>query len=393
VEEVFIVSAARTPIGRFNGSLATLPATTLGAEAVRAAVARAGIDPATVDECIMGNVVSAGLGQNPARQAALGGGLPNSVGALSVNKVCGSGLKALMLGAAMIRTGEAHTIVAGGMESMSRGPYLLPQARNGYRAGHGEIVDSVIKDGLWCAFENQHMGNAAEWVAAHHKVSRQQQDAFALLSHQRAIASIDGGHFDAEIAPVSVPAGKGQSAQVSLDECPRRDTSLAALEKLRPAFEAQGSVTAGNAPGLSDGAAALVLMSGTQAHALGLQPLARILGVAQSAVAPQAVFTAPPFAIERLWARTGTTVDDYDLFEINEAFAAQIIANIRALNLDTDRVNIGGGAIALGHPIGASGARVVATLIYALQRTGGQRGIASLCLGGGEAVAMALEIL
>jgi acetyl-CoA C-acetyltransferase len=393
MEEVYIVSAVRTPIGKFNGALASVPAPILGATAVRAAITRAGIDPASVDECIMGNVVGAGLGQNPARQAALKGGLPNSVGALSINKVCGSGLKAIMLGAAMIRSGEAHTIVAGGMESMSRGPYLLPQARNGYRAGHGEIIDSVIHDGLWCAFEHQHMGNSAEWIAANQRVTRQQQDAFALLSHERAIAAIDAGHFAAELVPVEVADGKGNTTLVESDEAPRRDTSLQALAKLRPAFDEAGSVTAGNAPGLTDGAAAVVLMSGAQAHALGLQPLARIIGVAQAAVSPLEVFTAPPFAIERLWDRTATTVDDYELFEINEAFAAQIIANIRALNLDSDRVNVGGGAIALGHPIGASGARVVVTLIHALQRTGGQRGIASLCLGGGEAVAMALEIL
>jgi acetyl-CoA C-acetyltransferase len=392
MSSVVIVSAARTPIGRFNGALAALSAPELGAAAVRAAISRIQLDPATVDECIMGCVVSAGLGQNPARQAAIAGGLPSSVGALSINKVCGSGLKAAMLGAALIRAGEAHTIVAGGMESMSRGPYLLPQARNGYRLGHGQLIDSVVHDGLWCAFEDQHMGCAAEWIASTNRVTRAQQDSYALRSHERAVASIDAGHFADEIAPLSVPGVKGQATLVSTDEGPRRDTSLAALAKLRPAFADPGSVTAGNAPGLSDGAAALVLMSEERAAALGLMPLARIIGSAQAAVSPKEIFTAPTFAIQNLLDRTATVIDDYDLFEINEAFAAQVIANIRALSLDPDRVNIGGGAIALGHPIGASGARVLITLIHALRRSGGRRGIASLCLGGGEAVAMAIEL-
>ncbi len=393
MDEVVIVGAARTPIGKFNGAYAGLSATDLGAVAVRAAVSRAGIDPASVDECIMGNVVSAGLGQAPARQAAIKGGLPDSVSAFAVNKVCGSGLKAVMLGAALIRSGEAEVIVAGGMEHMSNAPYLLPGARHGYRLGNGELIDAMVHDGLWCAFEHQHMGNAAEWIARTFKVTREQQDTFALQSHQRAIAAIDGGRFADEIAPVSVPGPKGQTLTIDTDECPRRDSSLPALARLRPAFEENGTVTAGNAPGITDGAAALVLMSGARAARLGLTPLARVEHAAQAAVPPREVFTAPPLAIQRLMDRAGRTVDDYDLFELNEAFAAQVVANIRAGRLDVDRVNVNGGAIALGHPIGASGARVLVTLIHALRQRGGQRGIASLCLGGGEAVALAVEVL
>jgi acetyl-CoA C-acetyltransferase len=391
MQDVVIVAAARTPIGKFNGAFAGVSATDLGAAAVRAAVARAGIDPAAIDECIMGNVVSAGLGQAPARQAALKGGLPSTVGALTVNKVCGSGLKAVMLGAALIRSGDAEVIVAGGMEQMSGAPYLLPGARNGYRLGNGELVDALVHDGLWCAFEHQHMGNSAEWIARAHKVSRAQQDQYALRSHELAVAAVDAGRFAAEIAPVEVPGPKGAVVTVAADEGPRRDTSLQALGKLRPAFDREGSVTAGNAPGITDGAAALVLMSAARAARLGLAPLARVEHAAQAAVPPLEVFTAPPFAISRLMDRAGTTTDDYDLFELNEAFAAQVIANIRAARLDPDRVNVNGGAIALGHPIGASGARVLVTLIHALRQRGGRRGIASLCLGGGEAVALAVE--
>ena len=393
MEDVVIVGAARTPIGKFNGAYAGLTATDLGAAAVRAAVARAGIDPASVDECILGNVVAAGLGQAPARQAALKGGLPASVGALAINKVCGSGLKAVMLGAALIRTGEAEVIVAGGMEHMSGAPYLLPNARNGYRLGNGALLDALIHDGLWCAFEHQHMGNSAEWIAQAQHVTRAQQDAFALQSHERAVAAWDAGRFAAEIAPVSVPGPKGSTLTIETDEGPRRDSTLQALSKLRPAFVKDGTVTAGNAPGITDGAAALVLMSAARAARLGLTPLARVEHGAQAGVPPLEVFTAPPFAIKRLMERAGTTVDDYDLFEINEAFAAQVIANIRAVGLDPDRVNVNGGAIALGHPVGASGARVLVSLIYALKARGGRRGLASLCLGGGEAVALAVETL
>jgi acetyl-CoA C-acetyltransferase len=392
-QDVVLVSAARTPIGKFQGAFRDTTAPDLGAAAVRAVIARAGIDGALVDECILGNVISAGLGQAPARQAALRGGLPETVGALTINKVCGSGLKAVMLASALIRAGEAGIIVAGGMENMSRAPYLLPQARNGYRLGNGELVDSVVHDGLWCAFEQQHMGHAAEWIARAHDVSREAQDAFALRSHQLAAAAQDAGHFADEIVPVEISAGHGKTVVIAIDEPPRRDTDANALARLRPAFANDGTVTAGNAPGITDGAAALVVMSAAKASALGVRPLARIIGMAQAAVKPLELFTAPAFAVRKLMQATATTLDDYDLFEINEAFAAQVVANVRALAIDFDRLNVNGGAIALGHPIGASGARVLVTLIHALRQRGGQRGLASLCLGGGEAVALAVELV
>ena len=390
--DIVIVSAARTPIGKFQGAYKAVPATDLGASAVRAAVERAGIDGALIDECIMGNVIGAGLGQAPARQAALRGGLPDSVGALTINKVCGSGLKAVMLAGALIRSGEARVIVAGGMENMTRGPHLLPQARAGYRLGNGELVDATVHDGLWCAVENHHMGNSAEWIARHFDVGRAAQDAFAQQSHARAIAAQDAGLFAEEIVPVTVSAGHGKEMTVSADEPPRRDSDAKALAGLRPAFASDGTVTAGNAPGITDGAAALVVTSAQAAHELGLRPLARIIGAAQAAVKPLELFTAPVFATRRLMERTNTSLDSYDLFEINEAFAAQVVANGRELGIDWDRLNVNGGAIALGHPIGASGARVLVTLLHALVRRGGGRGIASLCLGGGEAVALAIEV-
>jgi acetyl-CoA C-acetyltransferase len=390
--DIVIVGAARTPIGKFQGAYKDLPATELGAAAVRAAVARAGVDPALLDECIMGNVIGAGLGQAPARQAALRGGLPDSVGALTINKVCGSGLKAVMLAGALIRNGDARVIVAGGMENMTRGPHLLPQARAGYRLGNGELIDATVHDGLWCAFEHHHMGNSAEWIAREFDVSRAAQDAFAHQSHTRAIAAQDAGLFADEITPVEAPAGRGASVAISADEPPRRDSNAKSLAGLRPAFASDGTVTAGNAPGITDGAAALVVTSAQQAHELGLRPLARIIGSAQAAVKPLELFTAPVFAMRRLMERTNTSMDSYDLFEINEAFAAQVVANGRELGIDWDRLNVNGGAIALGHPIGASGARVLVTLVHALMRRGGGRGIASLCLGGGEAVALALEV-
>ncbi len=391
--DVVIVGAARTPIGKFQGAYKDVPATDLGAAAVRAAVARAGIDGGLVDECIMGNVVGAGLGQAPARQAALRGGLAERVSALTINKVCGSGLKAVMLASALIRSGEAEVVVAGGMENMTRGPYLLPQARAGYRLGNGEIVDATVHDGLWCAFEQHHMGNSAEWIARQFDVSREAQDAFSLESHMRAVAAQDAGRFADELAPVEVPAGRGKTVTVSADEPPRRDTAAKQLAGLRPIFVSDGSVTAGNAPGITDGGAALVVMSARKARELGARPLARITGMAQAAVKPLEIFTAPVFAVQRLMERTGTSMDDYDLFEINEAFAAQVLANGRELGVDWDRLNVNGGAIALGHPIGASGARVLVTLIHALKQRGGQRGLASLCLGGGEAVALSVELV
>lgn len=391
-QDIVIVSAARTPIGKFQGGYKDLPATDLGAVAVRAAVERAGIDAALIDECIMGNVIGAGLGQAPARQAALRGGLPDSVGALTINKVCGSGLKAVMLAGALIRSGEARVIMAGGMENMTRGPHLLPQARAGYRLGNGELVDATVHDGLWCAFENHHMGNSAEWIARRFDVGRAAQDAFAQQSHARAIIAQDTGLFADEIVPVAAPAGGGKTVMISADEPPRRDSNAKALAGLRPAFASDGTVTAGNAPGITDGAAALLLTSAQAAHELGLRPLARIIGAAQAAIKPLELFTAPVFAMRRLMERTNTSLDSYDLFEINEAFAAQVVANGRELGIDWDRLNVNGGAIALGHPIGASGARVLVTLLHALRRRGGGRGIASLCLGGGEAVALAIEV-
>ena len=390
--EPVIVSAARTPIGRFQGTLAPLSAPELGAVAIRAAIERAGIDPTIVEEVLMGNVVQAGVGQAPARQAAIKAGLPPTVGATTVNKVCGSGLKAVMLVAAMVATGDGDVFVAGGMESMNNGPYMLKQARFGYRLGDGKLVDATVHDGLWCPFQDWHMGNAAEWIAREYGLTRQELDEYAYRSHMKAIAAIDEGRFKEEIVPVQVPQPKGGPILFDTDECPRRDTSLEALARLKPAFQPDGIVTAGNSPGITDGAAALVVMSRGKAEELGLRPLARIVAYAQAAVEPLKIFTAPIFAVRKLWAKTGTTVDDYDLYEINEAFAAQVIADGKELGLPWEKVNVNGGAIALGHPIGCSGARILVTLIYALRQRGLRRGLASLCLGGGEAVAMAIEV-
>ena len=390
--EPVIVSAARTPIGRFQGTLAPLSAPELGAVAIRAAIERAGIDPAMVEEVLMGNVVQAGVGQAPARQAAIKAGLPPTVGATTVNKVCGSGLKAVMLAAAMIAAGDGDVFVAGVMESMNNGPYMLKQARFGYRLGDGKLVDATVHDGLWCPFQDWHMGNAAEWIAREYGLTRQELDEYAYRSHMKAIAAIDEGRFKEEIVPVQVPQPKGGPILFDTDECPRRDTSLEALARLKPAFQPDGIVTAGNSPGITDGAAALVVMSRGKAEELGLRPLARIVAYAQAAVEPLKIFTAPIFAVRKLWAKTGTTVDDYDLYEINEAFAAQVVADGKELGLPWEKVNVNGGAIALGHPIGCSGARVLVTLIYALRQRGLRRSLASLCLGGGEAVAMAVEV-
>jgi acetyl-CoA C-acetyltransferase len=354
-------------------------------------VERSGIAAEKVDEAIMGQVIQAGAGQAPARQAAVKGGLPESVSATTINKVCGSGMKAVMLGAAAIRAGDADVIVAGGMENMNLGPYLLPGARAGYRLGNAALVDSTVHDGLWCATCDVHMGMHAERVAKKHDVTRQAQDEFALRSHQRALAAIECGRFRDEIVPVTVEGKKGPIT-VDTDENPRADTSLEALGKLRPAFEPdKGTVTAGNAPGITDGAAAVVIASDAVVDADGLQPMARIVGYAQADVAPEWLFEAPIHGVRRLIERVGGSLDDYDLIEINEAFAAQVLADGNALGFDWDRVNVNGGAIALGHPIGASGARVLTTLLYELRRRGGRRGLATLCLGGGGAVAMAVE--
>ena len=392
MSDAVILSAARTPTGKFLGVLKTLTAAELGAIAVREAVARAGLDPSQIDECIMGNVVSAGLGQAPARQAALKAGLPDHVGALTINKVCGSGLKAVMLAAQAVRLGDAEVVVAGGMESMSNTPYALPRLREGLRMGNSELQDLMIHDGLWCAFENCHMGLSGEVVADEYHVSRVAQDAWAAESHRRAAAATDAGWFREEIVPITLQQRKGDAIIVASDEPIRRDTTAEGLAKLKPAFKADGTVTAGNAPGVNDGAAALVVTSEQRAAALGVTPLARIVAYATSGLPPKYVLMTPVEAVRKVLARTGWTVDDVDLVELNEAFAAQAVAVTRELGLDPMRVNVQGGAVALGHPIGASGARVLTTLLYTLRRTGGRRGIATLCLGGGNGVALAVEI-
>ena len=400
---VYIVSAARTPIGKFGGALAGVPATELGGVAIRAAVERAGLDPATaeIDEVLMGQVLQAGAGQAPARRAALAAGLGDETPATTINRVCGSGLKAIMLAAAEIRAGDAEFVVAGGMESMNGAPYLLPGARFGYRLGNASLVDATVADGLWCALEDCHMGTHAERVAIREGVSRADQDAFALESHRRAVAAQDEGRFADEMAPVTVRDAKGRETVVEIDENPRRDTTAEALARLRPVFPlpagedrgtaVEGTVTAGNAPGITDGAAATVVASERAVERLGLSPLARIVGYAQAEVAPKWLFLAPVEGVRRLEARTGLPIDAYDLVEINEAFAAQVLADGRALGFDWAKVNVNGGAIALGHPIGASGARIVATLLHELRRREGRYGLATLCLGGGGSVAMALE--
>ena len=390
--EAVIVSAVRTPVGKFQGTLVPLSASDLGAVAIRAAVERAGIDPASVDEVLMGNVVLAGQGQAPARQAAIKAGLPPTVGATTVNKICGSGLKTVMLAAAMIAAGDGDIFVAGGMESMNNGPYLLHKARFGYRLGDGKLVDAMVYDGLWCAFQNWHMGNAAEWIAREYNLTREELDEYAYNSHMKAIAAIDEGRFKDEIVPVEVPQRKGPPILFDTDEVPRRDTSLEKLARLKPAFQPDGVVTAGNSPGITDGAAATVVMAREKADELGIRPLARVVAYDQAAVEPLKIFTAPIFAVRRLLEKTGTTVDDYDLIEMNEAFAAQCLADGRELGLPWEKVNVNGGAIALGHPIGCSGTRVLVTLIYALRHRGLKHGLVTLCLGGGEAVAMAIEL-
>jgi acetyl-CoA C-acetyltransferase len=401
--DVFIVSAARTPIGKFGGALSTVPATELGGTAIRAAVEQAGLDPATVevDDVLMGQVLQGGVGQAPARQAALKAGLPDTTSATTINRVCGSGLKAIMLAASEIRAGDAELVIAGGMESMNGAPYLLPGARFGLRLGNAQLIDSTVNDGLWCAIEGCHMGTHAERVAISEHVSRQDQDAFALASHQKAIAAIDAGRFDAEMAPVTVRDVKGRETVVTTDEGPRRDSTAEALARLRPAFAlpdgedrgdaTEGTVTAGNSPGITDGAAATVVASERAVERLGLKPLARIVGYAQAEVAPKWLFLAPVEGVRRLLDRIELPIEAFDLIEINEAFAAQTLADGRALGFDWDKVNVNGGAIALGHPIGASGARIVATLLHELDRREGRYGLATLCLGGGGSVAMAVE--
>ena len=391
MREAVLVSAVRTPTGKFLGALKDLTATQLGALVVAEAVRRAGIDAAIVDECIMGNVVSAGLGQNPARQAALRGGLPDHVAALTINKVCGSGLKAVMLAHQGIATGDIDVAVAGGMESMSNCPYLLPRAREGLRLGNGELVDSMISDGLWCAFEQCHMGNAGEVVAEHYHVGRAAQDAFAARSHQKAARATDAGWFKDEILPVAVPQKRGDPVLVSRDEAIRPDTTAEALAALKPAFKKDGTVTAGNAPGVNDGASALVVMAAERARALGLTPLARIVGQATSGLPPKFVLMTPVEAVRRLAEKIGWKLADVDLFELNEAFSVQAVAVLNELGIPEEKVNVHGGAVALGHAIGSSGGRVLTTLLYAMHRRDAKRGIATLCLGGGNGVALAVE--
>jgi acetyl-CoA C-acetyltransferase len=387
-----IVSAARLPTGKFLGKLKGLSATELGAIAVREAVSRAGIESPLVEECIFGNVISAGVGQNPARQAALNGGLSNEVAALTINKVCGSGLKAVMLAAQGVSLGDIEIAVAGGMESMSNAPYLLPRVREGLRMGDANLVDAMIHDGLWCAFEHCHMGVSGEYVADQYGVSRDDQDAYAALSHQKAARAAAEGRFKSEIVPVEIPQSKGPPSQMDQDETIRPDSTVESLRALKPAFKKDGSVTAGNAPGVNDGAAAVVVISETRASSLKCEPMARIAGYATSGLAPKLLLMTPVESIRKLLKKIGWKLEAVDLFEINEAFAAQMVAVISELGIDPARVNVNGGAIALGHPIGASGARVLTTLLYAMRQRGAKRGVASLCLGGGNGVALAVEM-
>ena len=387
-----ILSAVRTPTGKFLGGLKDFSAPQLGALVVREAVARAGIDPALVDECIMGNVIQAGNGQNPARQAALNGGLGDHVAALTINKVCGSGLKAVMLAAQGIATGDIEIAVAGGMESMSNAPYLLPRVREGLRMGNAQVIDSMINDGLWCSFENCHMGISGETVAEKYSVGRAEQDTYAAESHRKAAHATSEGWFKDEILSISIPQKKGAAIVVDKDEGIRPDTTAESLGALKPAFKKDGgTVTAGNAPGVNDGAAALVVMSEARAKALGATPIARIIGQATSGLAPKMVMMTPVEAVRKVSQKTGWDLKDVDLFEINEAFSVQAVAVMRELGIDPARVNVHGGAVALGHPIGASGARVLTTLLYAMKRRKARRGIAALCLGGGNGVALAVE--
>ena len=399
---VYVVAAARTPIGKFGGALSGVPAVDLGAAAIRAAVQRSGLPGGTpIDEVVMGQVLQAGVGQAPARQALLQAGLADTTPATTINRVCGSGLKALMISANAIRAGEGDVFIAGGMESMNQAPFMLRKARFGYRLGNGTLEDAAVLDGLWCAVEDCHMGTHAERVAIHSGISRADQDAFAFESHRRAIEAIDAGRFDAEMAPVTIRDAKGREAIVTVDEGPRRDTTIEALARLNPVFPlpdgedrgsaTTGTVTAGNAPGITDGAAATVVVSERAVEQHGLKPLARIVGYAQAETTPKWLFLAPIAGVRGLEAKTGLSPADYDLVEINEAFAAQVLADGRELGFDWSKVNVNGGAVALGHPIGASGARIVATLLHELARRGGRYGMATLCLGGGGSVAMAFE--
>src|SRR3954469_12251473 len=393
-DDVVIISGVRTPIGKFQGSLSDLKATELGAIVVKEAVKRAGIEDLNqVNECIMGNVVSAGLGQNPARQAAIFGGLPPEVGAMTINKVCGSGLKAVGLAGQAIQTGNSSIVVAGGMESMTNAPYLLPQARRGYRLGNSQIVDSMVNDGLWDIYNDYHMGITGENVAEKYDITREEQDEFAVSSHRKAISAIKECRFKSQVVPVEIPAKKKGAPPTIFDkdESPREDTTIETLRALKPAFKKDGTVTAGNAPGVNDGAAAVVVTSYKRAKELGAEPMARIVGQATSGVDPQWVMMAPVSGVRKLWAKTGWKNEDVDLYELNEAFSVQALGVMKELGLDLNKVNVNGGAVALGHPIGASGARVLVTLLYEMIRRDVHKGVAALCLGGGNSVAMAIE--
>ena len=391
LNEPVIISAARTPVGKFLGSLKGFPATELGAIAVRESVRRAGVKPEDVDEVIMGCVIQAGLGQNPARQAALRGGLSTSVSAVTVNKVCGSGLKAVMMAAQGVRLGDTEVVVAGGMESMSNAPYLIPNAREGYRLGNGELVDAMIHDGLWCAFEDYHMGCTGEVVAEKFSIGRGEQDEYALNSHRKAAAAIKAGRFKDEIVPVEIPQKKGAALLFDTDETVREDSTLESLGKLKPAFKKEGTVTAGNAPGVNDGASAVVVTSLERARAMGVEPMARIVAQATAGVEPKMVMMAPVDAVRKLLKKTGWSTSEVDLVEVNEAFSVAAVAVVRELGLDPNRVNVNGGAVALGHAIGQSGSRLLTTVLYELKRRDAHRAIVALCLGGGNAVAMAIE--
>src|SRR5579871_5353009 len=392
-DDTVIISACRTPVGKFQGSLTTFTAPQLGALVVREAVKRAGIDPALVDECIMGNVVSAGLGQNPARQAAIFGGLSPATGAMTINKVCGSGLKSVALATQAVQTGNSSIVVAGGMESMTNAPYLLPQARKGYRLGNAQIVDSMVHDGLWDIYNDYHMGITGENVAEKYGITREEQDEFALNSHRKAVSAIKECRFKSQVVPVEIPSKKKSDPPILFekDESPREDTTIEILRALKPAFKKDGTVTAGNAPGVNDGAAAVVVTSAKRAGELGAKPMVRIVAQATSGVEPKWVMLAPVDAIKKIWEKTGWKKDEVDLYELNEAFSVQALGVMKELGLDPHRVNVNGGAVAIGHPIGASGARVLVTLIYEMMRRDVKRGIAALCLGGGNAVAMAVE--
>jgi acetyl-CoA C-acetyltransferase len=392
-DDVVIISGCRTAVGKFQGSLADLSAPQLGATVVREAVKRAGLNSDQVDECIMGNVLPAGLGQNPARQAAIFGGLSPATGAMTINKVCGSGLKAVALAAQAVQTGNSSIVVAGGMESMTNAPYLLPQARRGYRLGNGQVIDSMVHDGLWDIYNDYHMGITGENVAEKYGITREEQDEFAVNSHRKAVAAMKECRFKSQIVPVEIPAKKKGEAPVFFekDESPREDTTIEVLRALKPAFKKDGTVTAGNAPGVNDGAAAVVVTSAQRAKELGVQPMARIVAQATSGVEPKWVMMAPVGAVRTIWEKTGWKKDDVDLYELNEAFSVQALGVMRELGLDPNKVNVNGGAVAIGHPIGASGARVLVTLIYEMTRRNVKRGIAALCLGGGNAVAMAVE--